>query len=58
MDGRRHVCQLRAAPLARADAWLRWYAPFWHQRLDALDDLFREGGPTPEPPNFPNDWTE
>ena len=53
MDGRRHVCQLRAAPLAQADAWLRWYAPFWHQRLDALDDLFREGGPNPEPPQFP-----
>jgi DNA-binding transcriptional ArsR family regulator len=58
VDGRRHVCQLRAAPLAQADAWLRWYEPFWPQRLDALDDLFREGGPNPEPPIFPNDWTE
>ena len=31
VDGRRHVCQLRAAPLAEADAWLRWYEPFWHR---------------------------
>ena len=27
VDGRRHVCRLRAAPLAQAAAWLRWYEP-------------------------------
>ena len=53
VDGRRHVCRLRAAPLAQADAWLRWYEPFWSRRLGALDDLFREGGPNLEPPQFP-----
>jgi DNA-binding transcriptional ArsR family regulator len=58
VDGRRHVCRLRAAPLAQADAWLRWYEPFWSQRLDALEDLFRERGIQPHPPNFPNERTE
>src|ERR1700730_17674420 len=53
VDGRRHVCQLRAAPLAQADAWLRWYEPFWPQRLDALDDLFREAGTNAEMTLFP-----
>ena len=43
----------RAAPLAQAEAWLRWYEPFWNDRLDALAHLFREGGPGLRPPNFP-----
>ncbi len=51
--GRRHVCRLRAAPLAQAEAWLRWYEPFWNDRLDALAHLFREGGPGQRTPNFP-----
>lgn len=53
--GRRHVCRLRAAPLAQAEAWLRWYEPFWNDRLDALQHLFREGGPNPETQNFSNE---
>jgi len=57
VDGRRHVCRLRATPLAQAEAWLRWYEPFWNDRLDALAHLFREGGPGPQTPNFPNEGT-
>ena len=55
--GRRHVCPLWAAPLAQAEAWLRWYEPFWNDRLDALAHLFREGGPGQRTPNFPNEGT-
>lgn len=54
VDGRRHVCRLRAAPLARADAWLRWYEPFWAGRLDALEHLFRDGPDHPDNPDVPN----
>ncbi len=50
VDGRRHVCRLRPAPLAVADAWLRWYEPFWTGRLDALERLFREPGPARKNP--------
>ena len=55
VDGRRHVCRLRAGPLAQADAWLHWYEPFWNDRLGALANLFREGGPGPQSSNFPNE---
>jgi hypothetical protein len=55
---RRAAAQHRSPPPALADAWLRCYEPFWSRRLDALEDLFREGGPNPEPPNFPNGRTE
>jgi DNA-binding transcriptional ArsR family regulator len=58
VDGRRHVCRLRAAPLAQAEAWLRWYEPFWDDRLDALAHLFREAAPGPETPNIPNGLDE
>ena len=53
--GRRHVCRLRAAPLAAAEAWLRWYEPLWNDRLDALAHLFREAGPALETPNISNE---
>lgn len=51
--GRRHVCRLRAGPLAQAAAWLHWYEPFWTERLDALALLFRDAGPGPETPHAP-----
>ena len=38
--GRRHVCRLDPAPLAGADAWLRFYERFWHEQLDALERIF------------------
>jgi len=53
VNGRRHLCRLRAAPLAQAEAWLRWYEPFWNNRLDALAHLFREAAPGPENPEYP-----
>jgi len=58
VTGRRHVCRLRAAPLAQAHAWLRWYEPFWNERLDALAGLFRDAAPDPATPNFPNGLDE
>ncbi|HET6553058.1 MAG TPA: metalloregulator ArsR/SmtB family transcription factor [Dyella sp.] len=41
VQGRVHVCQLDPAPLATADAWLRFYEQFWNQRLDVLDALLK-----------------
>ena len=35
--GRVRHCQLTAAPLADAAAWLAAYQPFWEGKLDALD---------------------
>jgi DNA-binding transcriptional ArsR family regulator len=43
IDGRRHICRLEPGPLASAQAWLAFYKPFWTERLDALDDMFRTG---------------
>jgi DNA-binding transcriptional ArsR family regulator len=40
--GRTHVCALDPAPLADANAWLRRYAAFWNERLDALERALRE----------------
>jgi DNA-binding transcriptional ArsR family regulator len=37
--GRSHLCRLEAARLAEADAWLRRYARFWNEKLDALESL-------------------
>jgi DNA-binding transcriptional ArsR family regulator len=53
VNGRRHLCRLRAAPLAQAEAWLRWYEPFWNDRLGVLAHLFREATPGPENPEYP-----
>ena len=39
--GRTHLCRLEAARLAEADAWLRRYARFWNENLDALESLLR-----------------
>ena len=48
VEGRRHVCRLEPGPLAAAAAWLRFHEGGWHERLDALEALFR-AGPKPEP---------
>ncbi len=40
--GRTHLCRLEPGPLASADAWLRYYEPFWTDRLDTLERLLRE----------------
>ncbi len=39
IQGRTHLCALEAAPLADVDGWLREYAQFWNQSLDALEAL-------------------
>jgi DNA-binding transcriptional ArsR family regulator len=41
IQGRSHVCRLDPAPLAVADAWLRFYETFWTERFDALDALLK-----------------
>ena len=41
--GRTHICRLEPGPLASADQWLRHYERFWTTRLDALEQLLREG---------------
>lgn len=41
--GRTHYCRLEPRQLAQADEWLRHYARFWSERLDALDALLAAG---------------
>ena len=36
IQGRTHLCQLRAEAMAGAGQWLGYYQEFWAQRLDAL----------------------
>lgn len=40
--GRIHLCRLRAAPLAEAEAFLAPYRRFWAERLDALEAALTE----------------
>lgn len=47
IQGRTHLCQLRAEALAEADHWLRYYQQFWEQRLDALAVALLEDPDTP-----------
>lgn len=42
VSGRQHICRLDPAPLASALDWLRFYEPFWNDRLDALTALFTQ----------------
>lgn len=44
--GRTHFCRLRAEPLAGAQEWLSAYEQYWSTRLDTLERLLREEGPT------------
>ncbi|HEX3132376.1 MAG TPA: metalloregulator ArsR/SmtB family transcription factor [Planctomycetota bacterium] len=46
--GRRHLCCLEPGPLATVSDWLLFYQRFWHERLDALENLFPGGSP-PQP---------
>lgn len=45
VQGRNHVCRLRALPLHVGMEWLRHYERFWKERLDALESLLREDSP-------------
>ena len=44
VQGRIHLCQLNAGPLAAAEEWLAYYERFWHERLDLLEELLRRDG--------------
>jgi DNA-binding transcriptional ArsR family regulator len=39
--GRRHICTLKAEPLAEAERWLRQWEKFWTVRLDRLQVLIQ-----------------
>jgi len=41
VEGRAHVCRIEPAPLATADAWLRFYQRFWMQQLDLIGGSLR-----------------
>ena len=43
IQGRTHRCQLNAAPMAEADAWLQRYRVFWTDKLDALEQALKDG---------------
>ncbi len=53
VTGRQHVCRLDPAPLASASAWLRFYEPFWDERLDALQALL-DSDPTEDDTDEPS----
>jgi DNA-binding transcriptional ArsR family regulator len=40
--GRTHFCRLDPGPLASAHDWLDFYARFWTESLDRLEELLRE----------------
>ena len=39
IQGRTHTCSLQAQPLQEVSAWIDFYRPYWHERLDALEDF-------------------
>ena len=43
VDGRVHTLTLNPEALAGALDWISIYRNFWQRRLDALDDLLKEG---------------
>lgn len=49
--GRTHFCSIDPGPLASAHEWLSFYERFWGLRLDALEALLREAGPSPDAPS-------
>lgn len=42
VDGRQHLCRLRAEPLAQATAWTEQFRKNWEARFEALDSLLEE----------------
>jgi len=42
VDGRQHLCSLRAAPLKDATLWTEQFRAKWEARLDALDSVIQE----------------
>lgn len=53
IQGRTHLCHLRAEALAASEEWLRYYRQFWSEHLEALETVLRAGSvepPKAEPP--------
>lgn len=53
IQGRTHLCHLRAEALAASEEWLRYYRQFRSERLEALETVLRAGSvepPKAEPP--------
>jgi DNA-binding transcriptional ArsR family regulator len=42
VDGRQHLCRLRAAPLKEANLWTEQFRQSWEARFEALDSLLDE----------------
>lgn len=56
VTGRTHLCRLEAGPIHAGMEWMRHYEKFWHQRLDALDDMLAtEDAAAVTPPKDGND---
>jgi len=53
IEGRAHVCRIEPAPLAAAEAWLRFYEGIWSANLEALDAVLKAEAPD----NLPRDRT-
>ena len=43
VDGRKHLCTFTPSPLIEAENWMSFYKQFWSLRLDALEDLLKDG---------------
>jgi DNA-binding transcriptional ArsR family regulator len=44
IKGRVHLCSLNGAAIQAAESWMEPYGRFWHERLDALEDVIAAGG--------------
>ncbi len=42
-EGRKRICRLERAQLARLSGWINEYEAGWQKRLDRLDAMFDEG---------------
>ena len=58
VQGRLHFCRIEASPLAQAQAWLRYYEPFWTRRLDTLQALLQAEPDAAARPSAPSTSTQ
>lgn len=47
-QGTSSICELNGKPLQVVSEWLRFYEPFWNDRLDALVAMFTRQSPAKE----------
>ena len=43
VDAQRRLYSLRPGPLEEVDRWLERYRSYWHERLEDLETLLKEG---------------